>query len=225
MKPSELYSLCPTNRSNDIYLLSKHIPEVDFHRIDKYASLDLECRFYADHCFDGERIWRLFSVWFKNNPFMICQEAGRDGKDYTDSFVTNNSIYRDVVCYLMTLYSSINSEVESTDLDKDIPLLTKFYNNDLSRFYDPNLKPKYKVGDLLLVSISRNHLRDKSIKITARVKIEVVHQYNPLHTYHGIQIDRRWDGRGYNDENLVIDRNNGTLYCQFNDSEVQGYSE
>lgn len=220
MKPSELYNMPAITTSKNIHLLDGHMSNIDFYNICAEASKRVELRFYADVDFDGRRVWVLFSVWFDGKPVMICQEAGREGSDHRATFVTDLETYKALSAYIVTLYDNEeDDDDDSFDPNDDIPDLTEFYNRNLSEFYDPKgVNPKYKVNDIVMAKVPKNHLvYDKKFIIT-RVKIKRVMPFNPAETYYGIQLDRACDP---DDMGNYIDKpNEGNIGAFINDKDI-----
>lgn len=140
MKPSDLYQRQPEKVNNDLSVLFgcyyNHMPEAGENywqiRSPAVESKRLEIRYYKDHSYDGRRIWRLASVWFDGNPFMIIQNAGREGDDHSARFITDAGRYEEAVVYVKSLlppdFGTIPDVVEA---EVDIPSLTSFYSSDL----------------------------------------------------------------------------------------------
>lgn len=221
MTPNELYKLPPANVSHYTYPLRNFIPsyEVNFDRLpDQVEHLTL--KYYANHCADGERVWELFSVWLRDTPIMICQQAGRSGRDYSNQFITNYDGYLSLIKLLQSLEEPDPLDSEPiTDPDAHSDLLTEFYGNKLEQFYNPDLVTRYKVGDIVIASVPVNHLNYKKERVDTRCLIEKVQQYNPLYTYHARQLDRRWDHTKTNV--MVYDKDHGSVYAHFSDNEVR----
>lgn len=210
MTANELYKLIPIRTVNDVFLLRAHVHEVEFSLIasDEYGCRnlkDFEIKYYAQHSYDGYRVWELFSVWFGGIPFMVCQEAGRDGRDHREHFITNGAVYKLALSKLLSL-CEVQDEIEILNPDENEPNLTDFYSNDLNSFYQGNFRANLKVGDVVLALVSENHLKYGSPKIKTRVRIEEVRPFNPGYTYRGEQIDRRWKGN-----EIITDVDNGSI--------------
>ena len=108
MTPKQIYDLPPIKTESDLYSFSEFmgIDHYDFGDLDKSILEQIEKRFkvqyYANHSYDGERCWTLFSVWFDYEypitrvfePLMICQKAGRGGRDHTESYITDLNIFK-----------------------------------------------------------------------------------------------------------------------------------
>ena len=137
MKPSELYEMDPIRETKDIESLEGHV-EVNMMDIDDEKNERVSLRYYADPYIDGYRIWQLFSVWFDDRPVMICQRAGRSGRDHGDTFVTDNQAFREMNEYLFSIREDYVDEEDIYDPDQDIENLTDFYGSTLehARFSD-----------------------------------------------------------------------------------------
>jgi hypothetical protein len=139
MTPLELYVRHPETTDNNIGILRgysyNHIPEMDdgISLPWKDPNCRIEIRYYSDQCPDGRRIWRLASVWFldSNNewlPFMIVQNAGREGDDYSDRFITAPDTYDLAIKYLASLVEPDEAqETDIVDPAQDIETLDNFY--------------------------------------------------------------------------------------------------
>jgi len=217
MTLNEIYALTPASVSNELHRVRKFIPESEW----GYAELSqdefpfLQIKYYADHCFDGRRVWELYSIWFNDKPIMLCQEAGREGDDHDESFITDPQAYRDLVNEIRKF--AVTPTEDKCDPNVDLPEYTEFYRNNLSEFYDPNLKPKYKVGDVVMAMVPINHLRSPYEKHPQRVRIERIKPFQPNQTYHGTQLDRRC---GSEIGEYVTDVGNGSIGANFCDSDV-----
>jgi len=222
MTPNHLYALPPVKVDNSIYAMSDGFPEVDFSLISAESCPGLAISFYADHCYDGERVWQLAAVSLEGKPFMVLQSAGRGGRDFTNAIVTDAAAYKEAVSRLTALYeTSEEGDGRVVGADDDIPEMTSFYGESLEKFYDPTLSPKYKEGDVLRVRVLENHLDWMgSKKIVTRVRIGSVNPMNPHETYHGCQIDRCVKMEGGRCCFVAAEDGAGTLGAQFNDRDV-----
>jgi hypothetical protein len=142
MKPSELYSRKPDYVSTDLNHFrvgySNHIPEVDditygwFDDSVCQRNDQIEFRIHKNFDFDGRRFWKLVSVWFDGQPVMILQNAGREGDDHVDRYITAPELYREMVSYVQSLLpvevKNVNDVVEE---DEEIENLADFYGNSL----------------------------------------------------------------------------------------------
>lgn len=146
MKPMELYALKPESCSHELGILHgfhyNHLPELEHDVLpaedpDKRVVL----RYYKNFYFDHRRFWALAAVCFDGMPFMIIQNAGREGDDWAKRFVTSEYTYRAAVKYL----KSIALVPEVTDMTNDLVdpevdngSLTAFYGNSLDGHFEQN---------------------------------------------------------------------------------------
>lgn len=149
MKPSELYERQPERESLDLrYLRGQgcyydHLPELgEKHEVslDLSANKYVVIRFYKEFNFDARRFWALASVWYNGRPVMIVQNAGREGDDHRQRFITNEELFRKMLGYIWSI-STMTKEMETTDIvdkDLDIPSLTDFYGNRLDGNFERN---------------------------------------------------------------------------------------
>lgn len=110
-----------------------HLPEIegDLWGLEQLNE-KVEIKVLKDFDFDGRRIWRLATIWFDGNPIMITQNAGREGDDHRERFITDSAQFKNMVKYIESLvYGENSDEVCLTDPDKKIECLTKFYGNEL----------------------------------------------------------------------------------------------
>ena len=134
MKPNDLYKMTPERVIRNVddmeYYISRHISEVDMFDIeDDVISDRLELRIIRDPYIDGNRTWTLSTLWFDNKPVMVLQSAGRAGRDYNKSFVTDLEAYGNVVSYIATLINATGIYIHDADTDYDD--LVSFYGNKL----------------------------------------------------------------------------------------------
>ncbi len=215
MTPREIYNLVPIRTSKGIYLLEKHFEDINFIAI-KQEEGPIEVKYYANHSFDGERVWTMFSLWLNDKPFMICQEAGRGGRDYIKSFITDEQTYLRACDELRKLYKN---KVDIFSSDENNVDLTEFYGCKLEHFYNKDLALRYKVGDIVEVmeyEVPTGYDMNRP-KIRVRVEIKQVYEFNPSESYFGTQIDRRHD---YKSGRIVFDQGNGNIGSRFSEQEV-----
>lgn len=193
------------------YDLEGFFPEL---RIETETPLErLKLRTHHYENFDGERGWNLASIALDDIPFMIIQKAGRGGRDHEARFITDAGVYRQAILYLIQTSAPPDSEVINPEEDR--PELTAFYGHSLNEFFNPNITPQYKVGDVVEAMVLENHCNYSSKKIPTRVQIKEVSPTHPTKTYYGLQLDRCWEGT-----QIVTKQGNGTIYAQFNDADV-----
>jgi hypothetical protein len=110
-----------------LYEVSNNIP----YNLDT-SSISLKIKVIKDHCYDGRRTWTLKTVWYEEKPFMIVQNAGREGEDYQDRFITDVPLYRKAVSALLDLVSKEDDiMVDVIDLDEERSDLDSFYSQSL----------------------------------------------------------------------------------------------
>jgi hypothetical protein len=142
MTPAQLYTRKPERQSHAVGRLNgfyySHVPEL---KDDVLPYEDpgkrVELRFYKDFSFDGRRIWTLASIWFDGAPFMIIQNAGREGDDHYRRFITDLDAYLAATRYLKsicTIPDLIHEDV--VKLDAEITGLTDFYGNRLDGHFE-----------------------------------------------------------------------------------------
>lgn len=146
MKPSKLYAREPEEISYELYgLIEHHIQEIDsydFDYDDNKKTKHIEIRYYKNFDFDGRRSWTLAGVFFndvnnaaaKQEPIMIIQNAGREGDDHTDRFITNRDGYLRMIKYLLSCANAPEPDVISPD--EDIRGLESFYGNTLDGHFE-----------------------------------------------------------------------------------------
>ncbi len=141
---NELYKLEPIDISTGVYetdlcYIQEHLYEFD--RNLPYdlntSSLDFEIKVIKDHCYDGRRTWTLKTVWYGGCPFMIVQNAGREGDDHQDRFITNKDVYIKFVLAIQALLVTTEEHISDV-IDPNEPW------NDLDRFYGQSLSETFE---------------------------------------------------------------------------------
>lgn len=190
MKIKDIYALKPIKEDREyIDNLRYFVP--DCYDIDWEKNTRIVLKYYADYSFDGRRVWYLYSVWFDDKPVMVCQQSGRDADEYTKKFVTAPKLYVEMRAYIRSL--SFVPEVEDVYSDNyDGKELTEFYDNRLESFYDPNFKPKHKVGDVITIKNTFKHPRGYSGSgDLIDVRVEILDVYDtPCRPYRARELDR-----------------------------------
>lgn len=88
-------------------------------------------------CYDGRRIWQLRTVWFEGVPFMVVQNAGREGDDHSARFITDGETYLKAVDYIKDQVKASNEVViEVINPNEDLPVLTRFYGQSLDEPFE-----------------------------------------------------------------------------------------
>lgn len=153
MTPNELYSrepqrvellIKPLHNEEGVGMLSSylsgcyynHIPEIS--QYDRFRLTDrAQVRIHKFFDFDGRRIWSLSSMWLDGKPFMIMQNAGREGDDHAQRFITDISAYTELVSLLHSLRIPDDAEVENViDPEEN--------RNDIDTFYGYSLDDKFE---------------------------------------------------------------------------------
>jgi len=148
MTPKELYTRTPERIDNNVNRLYgcyfNHVPEIravpycgDFLE-DKAKRIEIH--YFKDFCFDGRRTWTLAGVKFDGEFIMIIQNAGREGDDYTERFITNKDGYPDMVAYIASLIPpddlTDQSYADYIGEDEDLDKLDTFYGNTLDGYFE-----------------------------------------------------------------------------------------
>jgi hypothetical protein len=142
MTPNELLKREPESTSYEVGRLNgfyyHHIPELEFNILPTDdPNRRVELKFYKDFNFDYRRIWALASVWFDGKPFMIVQNAGKEGDNHYKRFVTDEATYKEALKYLSSIVLFADKPVEDVvDADADIPNLTSFYSHTLDGYFE-----------------------------------------------------------------------------------------
>lgn len=84
---------------------------------------------HGEYWLDTRRFWRLSSAWFDHQPFMIMQNAGREGDDHVQRWITDRAVYGAAVTHIYSIYCSDNDHMvhPHTELGD----LTEFYGEKL----------------------------------------------------------------------------------------------
>ena len=117
-------------------------PDINVYELDGInRSTAVVIKVYKDFNFDGRRFWRLASVWFNGKPVMIMQNAGREGDDWAERFITDHLTFIEMLNHIRGLfrYETKNDEImeDVIDVDEDMGTkLTDFYGNELDGFFE-----------------------------------------------------------------------------------------
>jgi len=142
MKPSDLYALEPKETWSDISVLVgcyyNHVPELEefWHHLKLDRNTQVTIRVYRILRHDARRFWLLGGVYFSGLPVMIIRNAGREGDDFHDRFITRPASYQHMIAYLASLSDPAIKGFHSSDVvapDQDIPGLGTFYGETLLR--------------------------------------------------------------------------------------------
>lgn len=147
MTPQELYNRIPEQEDRNLRILTgclyNHIPEVSALRgLDK-AIVDRNTKvlikYYKDHSFENRYVWRLASVWFEDKPVMIIQNAGLAGEEYKCRFITDTSLYLELIQYLKGLLTTAFVTIEDqVDPTLEIRGLDAFHGSILDSSFEPS---------------------------------------------------------------------------------------
>lgn len=141
MTPAELYALEPVKIEYDLWNLKAHsythldkIFEGELYELDHKSVEDekrLEVRYYVSECPDGRRVWELGSAWFDGSPFMVIQNAGREGDDFYNRYVTDGEVAKKFGAYLNSKRTLVE-EIEVVDPNEFLgEKLTSFYRHSM----------------------------------------------------------------------------------------------
>lgn len=147
LTPNDVYAL-PTQEitRNPHILVGCYYDFLEDSGIDSYDlqydacqdSMRLEIRAHKYFNFDGRRFWRLATVWFDNKPVMIIQNAGREGDDHRKRFITDPSLFWEMVAHIRTLIKHKEPELKDV-VDPEAILgrmLIDFYNNSYDGYFE-----------------------------------------------------------------------------------------
>lgn len=130
MTARQLYALAAQSVSYDLYWpleAHRHVHEICLSEIPEGANERVSVRILEDHAFDDRRYWLLFTVWLDDTPVMICQNAGREGKDHSARYVTDPDAYAQMLAYLASLVQVESLAEQDVQLDDEAPQLTCFH--------------------------------------------------------------------------------------------------
>lgn len=145
MKPLELYLRTPESISKDLSILRSytynHVTEIKeyFNNISALEDKNtkIQIKIYKHFDYDYRRFWRLASVWFEEKPVMIIQNAGREGDDSSTRFITDETLYVEMVQYIKSLIpAEFETQIKDlVDPEIDIENLTNFYDGELDGYF------------------------------------------------------------------------------------------
>jgi hypothetical protein len=134
---NELYKMKEESVSFDLEGLRgvhyDHLPEIKYVGLWNLNNELITIKTLKYFDFDGRRLWLLRTVWFKDSPVMIIQNAGRGGEDHYERFITNATLFKDMLLYICSLQvnEDINNYAGVFNPDTRDESLTSFYGNDL----------------------------------------------------------------------------------------------
>lgn len=255
MKISEIYAFEPIKVEHDINMAIEAIKDI-IHSNNDYVSFELESviqiwedsykneamidkdrfevRIYMDESDDnGKYGARLYSIYFDGIPMMLVKNNGRYFVDY-ETYLTDKEQLMKFANYLIELAKNFHQEkeIEVFNPDEDINGVEVVGSYNLLSFYNPNLKPKYQIGDLVWAWVPENHLKydfsdDYHGYVLTKVRITNVSPFNPQSTYFGSQRERGWhvsEDRSFSHimQLYPMDEGFAGIGCDFNDSLIVG---
>lgn len=97
----------------------------------------VKIKYYKDFCFDGRRVWKLYSVWLDDKLVMVCKNAGREGDDHTGNAVFDKELYKELNAFIKSF--EINDEedhLEQASLEDSADNFFEFYSNRLDGVFN-----------------------------------------------------------------------------------------
>lgn len=117
-----------------------HIPELPWDVINSQANIKpskrVTIKIYKEFYFDSRRFWRLASVWLDQQPVMIIQNAGREGDDFSERYITDKTLYEHLIYHLHCLYKPVISDTPDNTINLDDKVPISFYGNHLDGVFD-----------------------------------------------------------------------------------------
>ena len=89
----------------------------------------IEVRYLKQHCFDGRRTWVMAIAYWKDIPFMIYKNYGRDNDEYMECYVTNREVMMDFINSLLNV--KYTKEQPKPDVSEDDEISIDFYQCNL----------------------------------------------------------------------------------------------
>lgn len=98
----------------------------------------LEVRTVKYFDFDGRRYWKLATVWFDGQPVMITQNAGREGDDHAERFITDERMFHEMCSHIASMVTPDEAtKLPVFDPDQDMGrTLIDFYGNSLDGHFE-----------------------------------------------------------------------------------------
>lgn len=137
MTPKELYEISTDQVGPLTYLKESnydHIPEAI---VDQWDLIDIKSdlitiKIVKEFYFDARRFWRLCTVWYDNKPFMIIQNAGREGDDHSERIITNADLYNTACVHIRKLIRVSVNDISIVDENSNLNNLISFYGSSLT---------------------------------------------------------------------------------------------
>lgn len=143
---NELYAMEPQRETNDIDVLFEkdHLNGMEFPYLrwevqSKVieANKRVTIKYLKEHCYDGRRVWELATVWLDGSPVMIIQNAGREGDDHSERYITDKEKFLEMCNYLLSLIHIEDPvQVDAINPDEELSDLTYFYGQSLFGKFD-----------------------------------------------------------------------------------------
>lgn len=135
MNMNDVYAMTPMSVTYDLDEIADHIYESGYNFMLSWPEPNkkIEIRILVLRRLDARRIWKLTSVWFDGQPFMITQNAGREGDDHVARFISDYTTFAQAINYLRTLDNKEpNFGQPPIDPTKEFDELTNFYDFDIT---------------------------------------------------------------------------------------------
>lgn len=146
LTPNDIYALPAQEiERNPSILLGCYYDHLRGLGIDQYAcewsqceSERMEIRIIKFFDFDGRRFWRLATVWLDNKPIMVIQNAGREGDDHEERFITDPDGFRELGQHLRTILKMREEPLEDVVKPDEVlgRKLIDFYGNSLDSYFE-----------------------------------------------------------------------------------------
>lgn len=106
------------------------------HNVDHSIFTKIEVRIIKHFNFDYRRFWRLATVWFEGSPVMVIQNAGREGDDHRERFITDPEAFKRMLSYISSLVPRKEPKIPSVAADAEIKELADFYSHHLDGIFE-----------------------------------------------------------------------------------------
>lgn len=130
--PNEFYEMEPIKTSYNLYEIDDHLEELytEVGYIPDLEQSRVLIKYYMYEHIDHRRVKIFGSIWFDNKPVMLFRNAGREGYDEYDRFITNESLYWEMLDYIRSLLGYSKPELRDViPPDEPCPRLHVFYGD------------------------------------------------------------------------------------------------
>ena len=129
MKPNQIYT--SASKPDDIWSIANNRAMDDEfpYGFDESKNTRIKVLQHYYWCEDGRRVVAVYSAWFDDHSVVIFRGAGREGHDAYDRYITDSTLYGEMVAYWRTLIPG--DDVEHVDPEEDIPALDFIYGQDM----------------------------------------------------------------------------------------------